>query len=57
MPEIKVPCPDATVMGKFACDNHDQCWEPCGALGHSAENVSISTREVEVVNTTEPINE
>ena len=35
------PCPDLT-MGKFACKNKSQCWEPCGDLGHSEEHAVIS---------------
>jgi hypothetical protein len=30
-------CPDAS-MGEHACDNKQQCWEPCGDLGKSAEH-------------------
>ena len=44
MTDIKTPCPDQGHMGEFACDHHEQCWEPCGALGHSAEHVRVFTQ-------------
>ncbi len=37
------PCPNAISMGKHACTNRAQCWEPCGELGHSAEHARVST--------------
>jgi hypothetical protein len=37
-PTIPTPCQDAVTMGKHACTNRNQCWEPCGELGHSAEH-------------------
>jgi hypothetical protein len=31
-------CPDKAHMGRFACANRQQCWEPCGDLGKSAKH-------------------
>ena len=28
-------------MGKYACDNKEQCFEPCGDLGHSFEHAVV----------------
>lgn len=39
-----IPCSNAELMGKHACTNQSQCWEPCGALGHSAEHARVSRR-------------
>jgi len=33
-------CPRPQVMGKHACKNRKQCWEPCGDLGHHEEYAS-----------------
>ena len=30
-------CPRPLIMGEHACKNRNQCWEPCGDLGHHAE--------------------
>lgn len=30
-------CPRPQVVGKHACKNRKQCWEPCGDLGHHEE--------------------
>ena len=38
----KVPCPAAEHMGEHQCDNHLQCFEPCGALGHDERHVRVS---------------
>ena len=35
--ELSTPCLDAS-MGRYACANRAQCWEPCGELRHSAEH-------------------
>lgn len=37
------PCKNKS-MGKHACTNRAQCWEPCGELGHSAEHARASER-------------
>lgn len=37
------PCQNES-MGKHACTNRAQCWEPCGELGHSAEHARPSER-------------
>ena len=31
-------CPNATHMAEHVCKNRQQCWEPCGELGHSEEH-------------------
>ncbi len=31
-------CPNKAHMGKSACANPAQCWEPCGELGKSGEH-------------------
>lgn len=30
-------CPRPTKMGEHACAHRQQCWEPCGDLGHHEE--------------------
>ncbi len=42
-----VPCANVAGMGKHACQNAAQCWEPCGQLGHSAEHARVSTRSLQ----------
>lgn len=37
----KHACPDPQKMGKFACRDKAQCWEPCGELGHSEEHAAV----------------
>lgn len=46
-PELPKPnssqsCPEAEMMGEFACKDRTQCFEPCGDLGHSAEHARPS---------------
>ncbi|MDB5814013.1 MAG: hypothetical protein JWN23_1130 [Rhodocyclales bacterium] len=36
--EMERACPNAAHMGKHACKNRHQCWEPCGELGHSEKH-------------------
>lgn len=31
-------CPNAAHMAEHVCKNRQQCWEPCGELGHSEEH-------------------
>lgn len=38
-------CPDPS-MGKFACTNRAQCWEPCGDLGNDDRYVGKADSEV-----------
>jgi hypothetical protein len=40
-------CPKAAHMGQYACANKAQCWEPCGALGHSEEHCNPTNTEGE----------
>jgi len=35
-------CPDTAHMGKFACTDKSQCWEPCGCLGKSDDAVKVA---------------
>lgn len=30
-------------MGEHACADQSQCWEPCGALGHSMEHAILAS--------------
>lgn len=39
------PCNDPS-MGEHACDNRNQCWEPCGVLGHDEEHVQPDFTEI-----------
>lgn len=36
-----VKCPNSLFMGEHACNDQSQCWEPCGALGHSEDHVRV----------------
>lgn len=40
---VAVGCLNAAHMGEHACKNRNQCWEPCGELGHSAELARVAT--------------
>lgn len=38
-------CPKPERMGKFACKNRSQCWEPCGDLGHDPRHAVTDAQE------------
>jgi hypothetical protein len=40
---IKEPCRNA-LMAEFRCKDRDQCWEPCGELGHDSEHARAQRR-------------
>lgn len=37
----KTPCPNKQSMAPFDCDHKEQCWEPCGELGHDERFVAV----------------
>lgn len=39
-------CANAAHMGKFACKDRTQCWEPCGELGKDPASARVSNVEV-----------
>jgi hypothetical protein len=45
--KIKHPCPNKGQMGKHACNNKSQCWEPCGELGNDERHVRVIPRSTQ----------
>lgn len=43
------PCPNAIHMGKFACADRSQCWEPCGELGNDDAHVRVAPPHVAIM--------
>jgi hypothetical protein len=41
-----IGCQDSKHMGKHACANKEQCWEPCGELGKSEKHARVSNLQI-----------
>lgn len=44
---MPTPCPALQYMGDHTCHDADQCFEPCGHLGHSEEHAVPAPAHVE----------